>query len=122
MLWLFKIHFLGFRRFLIHGNSSYVVLYTQCLKYNICSAWFLDIRISTCFNIYLFVACLCLYCGAPLSFCTADKVILRVVPISIFMYAIKTLPLIAILRYYLLHNKKFWRQDSLANLLFSSIW
>ena len=48
MLWLFKINFCGFRRFLIHGNSSYVVLYTQCLRYNICSAWFLDIRISTC--------------------------------------------------------------------------
>ena len=29
---------------------SYVVLYTQCLRYNICSAWFLDIRISTCFS------------------------------------------------------------------------
>ena len=44
----------GFRRFLIHGNSSYVVLYTQCLRYNICSAWLLDIRISTCFlNSYL---------------------------------------------------------------------
>ena len=27
----------------------YVVsLYTRCLRYNICSAWFLDIRISTC--------------------------------------------------------------------------
>ena len=27
----------------------YVVsLYTQCLRYNICSAWYLDIRISTC--------------------------------------------------------------------------
>ena len=25
-----------------------VVLYIQCVKYNICSAWFLDIRISTC--------------------------------------------------------------------------
>ena len=49
MLWVFKINFRGFRRFLIHGNSSYVVLYTQCLRYNICSAWFLDIRISTCF-------------------------------------------------------------------------
>ena len=49
MLWLFKIKFRGFRRFLIHGNSSYVVLYTQCLRYNICSALFLDIRISTCF-------------------------------------------------------------------------
>ena len=43
MLWLFKINFHGFRRF---GNSSYVVLYTQCLNYNICSAWFLDIRIA----------------------------------------------------------------------------
>ena len=50
MLWLFKINFRGFRRFLIHCNSSYVVLYTQCLRYNICSAWFLDIRISTCFK------------------------------------------------------------------------
>ena len=48
MLWLFKISFCGFRRFLIHGNSSYVVLYTQYLRYNICSAWFLDMRISTC--------------------------------------------------------------------------
>ena len=30
----------------------YVVLYrpTQCLRYNICSNWFLDIRISTCFR------------------------------------------------------------------------
>ena len=27
----------------------YEVLYTCCLRYNICSAWFLDIRISTCF-------------------------------------------------------------------------
>ena len=27
---------------------TYVVLYTQCLRYNICSVWFLDIRISTC--------------------------------------------------------------------------
>ena len=50
MLWLLKINFSGFRRFLIHGNSSYVVLYTQCLRYNICNAWFLDIRISTCFQ------------------------------------------------------------------------
>ena len=24
------------------------VLYTRCLRYNICSTWFLDIRISTC--------------------------------------------------------------------------
>ena len=27
----------------------YEVLYTWCLRYNICSAWFLDIRTSTCF-------------------------------------------------------------------------
>ena len=52
MLWLFKINFHGSRRFLIHGNSSYVVLYTQCLRYNICSTWFLDIRISTCFSMH----------------------------------------------------------------------
>ena len=38
----------GFRRFLIHGNSSHVVSYTQCLGYNIYSAWFFNIRISTC--------------------------------------------------------------------------
>ena len=43
------VNFRGFRRFLIHGKSSYVVL-TQCLRYNICSAWFLDIRISTCLS------------------------------------------------------------------------
>ena len=38
--------FVGFLSY----HSSYVVLYTQCLRYDICSAWFLDIRISTCFN------------------------------------------------------------------------
>ena len=26
-----------------------IFLCTQCLRYNICSAWFLDIRISTCY-------------------------------------------------------------------------
>ena len=54
MLCLFKINFCGFRRFLINinDNSSYVVLYTQCLRYNICSAWFLDMRISTCSNLF----------------------------------------------------------------------
>ena len=54
MLWSFKIIFRGFCRFLIHGNSSYVVLYTQCLRYNICSTWFLDIRISTCLILKFF--------------------------------------------------------------------
>ena len=29
----------------------YEVLYAWCLRYNICSAWFLDIRISSCFYI-----------------------------------------------------------------------
>ena len=28
-------------------------LYIQCFRYNICSAWFLDIRISTCFTKWL---------------------------------------------------------------------
>ena len=28
----------------------YEVLYTRCLRYKICSTWFLDIRISTCSN------------------------------------------------------------------------
>ena len=32
-----------FIRFLIHED-----LYAWCLRYNTCSAWFLDIRISTC--------------------------------------------------------------------------
>ena len=55
ILWLLCIlwiNFHGFRRFLMHGNSSYVILYTQCLKYNVCSAWFLDVRISTCSTYY----------------------------------------------------------------------
>ena len=43
--------FIGF----LHGSSSYVVLYTQCLRYNICSAWFLDIRMSTCLSMILIV-------------------------------------------------------------------
>ena len=35
----------------------YVVsLYTQCLRYNICSTWFLDIRISTCYICGLLMA------------------------------------------------------------------
>ena len=37
--------FVGFLSMVI-----YAVLYTQCLRYNICSAWFLDIRISTRFQ------------------------------------------------------------------------
>ena len=35
--------FVGFIRFLI-------IYMHKCLTYNICSAWFLDIRISTCFR------------------------------------------------------------------------
>ena len=31
-------------------------IYTQCLRYNICSAWFLDIRISTCFLCFMDLA------------------------------------------------------------------
>ena len=30
-----------------------IVIVTQCLRYNICSAWFLDIRISTCSSCYV---------------------------------------------------------------------
>ena len=30
----------------------YEVLHTWCLRYNICSAWFLDIRISTCYGCF----------------------------------------------------------------------
>ena len=40
--------FMDFIRFLIDDN--YEVLYTWSLRYNIFSAKFLDIRISTCFN------------------------------------------------------------------------
>ena len=35
--------FVGFLSMVI-----YAILYTQCLRYNICSTSFLDIRISTC--------------------------------------------------------------------------
>ena len=38
--------FVGFVTFL--SMIIYEVLYAWCLRYNICSAWFLDIRISTC--------------------------------------------------------------------------
>ena len=57
----------------IHGNSSYVILYTQSLRYNICSAWFLDIRISTCFCIlfvlYLIVIVHGCFCGSCILVC-----------------------------------------------------
>ena len=42
----------------VHGDQIYVdfvrclireSLYAWCLRYNICSTWFLGIRISTCF-------------------------------------------------------------------------
>ena len=29
-----------------------MLFYMQCLSYNVCSAWFLDIRISTCLSFY----------------------------------------------------------------------
>ena len=52
LLWLFKFCedqiFMDFVGFL--SMEIYVVLYTQCLRYNICSTWFLDIRISTCYH------------------------------------------------------------------------
>ena len=50
MLWVLNFHedqifvdFIGFLSMIIYVIS----LYTQCLRYNISSAWFLDIRIST---------------------------------------------------------------------------
>ena len=50
MLWLFKTNFVDFVCFLsMVIQVTYVVLYTQCLRYNIYGVWFLDIRISTCF-------------------------------------------------------------------------
>ena len=39
--------FVGFLSIVIYVVS---LSYTQCLRYNICSAWFVDIRISTCFK------------------------------------------------------------------------
>ena len=36
----------------------YEILYTWCLRYNICSTWFLDIRISTCFSVWYVVLCI----------------------------------------------------------------
>ena len=57
MLWLFNfcedqifVDFIGFLSMII-----YVVLHTKCLRFNICSTWFLDIRISTCFRYELFI-------------------------------------------------------------------
>ena len=56
MLWLFNfcedqtfVDLVGFLSMII-----YEILYTQCLRYNICSAWFLDIRISTCYQYYYY--------------------------------------------------------------------
>ena len=49
MLWLVKINFRGFCRFLIHGNlCCYIYTMFKVAIANICSTWFLDIRISTC--------------------------------------------------------------------------
>ena len=39
--------FVGFLSMVIYVVS---LLYTQCLMYNICSIWFLDIRITTCYQ------------------------------------------------------------------------
>ena len=44
------MYFVGFLSMVIFVVS----LYTQCLRHNICSAWFLDIRIYTCCNNYWF--------------------------------------------------------------------
>ena len=46
----FFVDFVSFLSLII-----YEVLYTRCLRYNICSAWFLDIRISTCLQYSWFV-------------------------------------------------------------------
>ena len=42
------VDFVSFLSMIIYEILSWV-LYTWCLRYNICSTWFLDIRISTCF-------------------------------------------------------------------------
>ena len=40
--------FMDFVEFLI--QEVHEVLHTWCSRYNICSAWFVDIRISTCLH------------------------------------------------------------------------
>ena len=78
MLWLFKTIFHGFCRFLIHGNTSYVVLYAQCLRYNICSVWFLDIRTSTCYTYLTYSMRYTSYVNCidfPIVCCTSNKVL-----------------------------------------------
>ena len=54
MLWLFDfcedqifVDFVGFL-----SMKIYVVLYAQCLRYNICSAWFLDLFSSNFYNLF----------------------------------------------------------------------
>ena len=54
MLWLFNfredqifVDFVGFLSMIIY-IYIYIYIYAQCLRFNICSAWLLDIRISTC--------------------------------------------------------------------------
>ena len=42
------------------------------LRYNICSAWFLDIRISTCFNNRFFMCCMH-GVSCSMIFCTEYK-------------------------------------------------
>ena len=42
------VYFVSF----LSSMSIYEVSYTWCLRHNICSAWFLDIRISTCFHCF----------------------------------------------------------------------
>ena len=46
---LIFVDLVGFLSMVIYVVS---LLYTQCLRYNICSACFIDIRISTCFLSY----------------------------------------------------------------------
>ena len=44
---------MDFIRFLIH-EDLYACL-ARCFRHNICSAWFLDIRKSTCFLLYYYI-------------------------------------------------------------------
>ena len=49
MLWLLILKRVKFLcTFLIHGKLCCFIIYTMFIRYNICIAWFLDIRISTC--------------------------------------------------------------------------
>ena len=64
--------------------SMVIYLYTQCLRYNICSAWLLDIRISTCFGEWcIFIAVKALLNQERISHRPARTWFLKIDPVRI---------------------------------------